>query len=124
MKVNIMVYDMTGRLQWMSSEDCISDIFKDYIVTWNLENNAGTKLRTGVYLYRAAISTDGSQDNCFVLILKYILHKNSYLCGLCSLSCRFIYHKYSLFYSICCKFFITNDIKLFIYLYLCFDMKI
>lgn len=62
MKVNIMVYDMTGRLQWMSSEEGISDIFKDYIVTWNLENNAGTKLRTGVYLYRAAISTDGSQE--------------------------------------------------------------
>ena len=47
LKVTVMVYDMTG---------------KAYIVTWNLTDNGGRRLRPGVYLYRAAISTNNSKE--------------------------------------------------------------
>lgn len=62
LKVGIMVYDMTGRLQWKHEENGSSDLFNAYSVTWNLTNNRGGRLRPGVYLYRAAISTDQSKE--------------------------------------------------------------
>ena len=39
-----------------------SELFKAYIVTWNLTDNGGRRLRPGVYLYRAAISTNNSKE--------------------------------------------------------------
>ena len=38
------------------------ELFKAYIVTWNLTDNGGRRLRPGVYLYRAAISTNNSKE--------------------------------------------------------------
>lgn len=62
MRVGIMVYDLTGRLQWRHEESGSSDMFKDYTITWDLTNNMGSKIRTGIYIYRAAISTDNSKE--------------------------------------------------------------
>jgi len=62
MQVNIRVYDLTGRLQWEHSENGSSDLFKAYSVTWDLKNNAGGRLRPGVYIYRAAIRTKTSAE--------------------------------------------------------------
>lgn len=62
MKVCIMVYDMTGRLNWKHEETGSSALFKDYLIDWDLRNNAGSHVRPGVYLYRAAISTDNSKE--------------------------------------------------------------
>lgn len=60
--VGIMVYDMVGRLQWRHEETGSSELFKSYTVTWDLTNNRGGRLRPGVYIYRAAISSGGSKE--------------------------------------------------------------
>ena len=60
--VGIMVYDLTGRLYWKHEETGSSDLFNAYTVTWDLTNNAGGRIRPGVYIYRAAISTDNSKE--------------------------------------------------------------
>lgn len=62
MKVSLMVYDLTGRLQWRHDETGSSELFKEYMITWDLRNGAGSRLRPGIYLYRAGISTDNSQE--------------------------------------------------------------
>lgn len=60
--VGIMVYDMMGRLQWRHEETGSSELFKSYTVTWDLTNNRGGRLRPGIYIYRAAISSGGSKE--------------------------------------------------------------
>lgn len=62
MDVEIAVYDMAGRLQWKHKEQGSSDFFNGYTVSWDLRGFGGSKLRPGVYLYRASISTDNSKD--------------------------------------------------------------
>jgi hypothetical protein len=62
MKVSIQVCDMTGRLQWQHEETGSSDVFKSYSVTWNLTNGSGSRMRPGIYLYRAAIRTGNSSE--------------------------------------------------------------
>lgn len=60
--VGIMVYDMMGRLQWKHQETGASELFKSYTVTWDLTNDRGGRLRPGIYIYRAAISSGGSKE--------------------------------------------------------------
>ncbi|SEG13315.1 Por secretion system C-terminal sorting domain-containing protein [Parabacteroides chinchillae] len=60
--VNIMIYDMAGRLLWNHSETGSNELFKAYIVTWNLTDNNGARLHPGIYLYRAAISSNHSKE--------------------------------------------------------------
>lgn len=62
LRVGIMVYDMTGRLQWKHEESGTSDLFNAYTVRWDLTNGQGARLRPGIYLYRAAISSDHSKE--------------------------------------------------------------
>lgn len=62
MKVGIMVYDLTGRLYWKHEEAGSSELFKAYQVTWDLTNGAGGRVRPGIYIYRAALSTDNSKE--------------------------------------------------------------
>ena len=62
LKVTVMVYDMTGKFLWSTEKSGSSELFKAYIVTWNLTDNGGRRLRPGVYLYRAAISTNNSKE--------------------------------------------------------------
>lgn len=62
LKIGIMVYDLTGRLQWKHEEQGSSDASNAYTVTWDLTNNGGGRLRPGVYIYRAAISTANSKE--------------------------------------------------------------
>lgn len=61
-KVNVMVYDMTGRLLWRHETQGSSELMKAYIVTWNLTDQSGARLAPGVYLYRAAIRSDQSKE--------------------------------------------------------------
>lgn len=60
--ITVMVYDMTGKLHWKHEEKGSSDYSKPYTVTWDLSNNQGSRLRPGVYIYRAAISSDNSKE--------------------------------------------------------------
>lgn len=62
LKVTVMVYDMTGKFLWSTEKSGSSELFKAYVVTWNLTDNGGRRLRPGVYLYRAAIRTNNSKE--------------------------------------------------------------
>lgn len=57
--VTIDVFDMSGRLLWTHHETgAAAD--GTYTVDWNLTRANGSRLQTGVYLYRARLSNDGS----------------------------------------------------------------
>ena len=59
MNVDLEVFDTSGRLLWRHSEAGVpSD--NTYTIDWDLTTNTGFKLQTGIYLYRAQISSDGS----------------------------------------------------------------
>ncbi len=60
MDVKIEVFDGSGRLLWNHAESGVPSSGA-YTVNWNLTTNSGTPLRTGVYLYRVGISSDGSK---------------------------------------------------------------
>ncbi len=57
--VTVEVFDMMGRLLWRHQESGVAEQ-STYTVDWDLTTNAGSKLSTGVYLYRAQLSSDGS----------------------------------------------------------------
>lgn len=61
-RISVMVYDLTGRLMWKREEKGASSWGAPYIVDWNLTSTGGARLRPGVYIYRAAISTDHSKE--------------------------------------------------------------
>ncbi len=57
----IQVFDFSGRLLWSHTENG-SSTTGTYAVPWNLTTGAGVPLQTGVYLYRATLSCDGSEE--------------------------------------------------------------
>ena len=61
-KVEIQVFDVTGRLQWKHEEIGSSEVFDYYTVRWDLTNGSGARLQPGIYVYRAVISTNGSTE--------------------------------------------------------------
>lgn len=60
--VTIMVYDMQGKLLWNGRKSGSSELFKSFVVSWDLRDNGGRRLRPGIYIYRAAISQNGSKE--------------------------------------------------------------
>lgn len=56
--VVIDVFDMSGRQLWRHEETGVSE-GNSYTVTWNLALDGGSKLQTGVYLYRVHLTADG-----------------------------------------------------------------
>ncbi len=61
MDIKLEVYDSSGRLLWVKSESGISTD-QTYQIDWNLTTDSGSRLRTGVYLYRVLVSSDGSKQ--------------------------------------------------------------
>ncbi len=57
----IEVFDFSGRLLWTHTETG-SSTTQTYAVPWNLTTGGGVPLQTGVYLYRATLSCDGSEE--------------------------------------------------------------
>lgn len=57
----IEVFDFSGRLLWTHTENGVSTTGL-YTVPWNLTTGGGMPLSTGVYLYRATVSCDGSKE--------------------------------------------------------------
>jgi hypothetical protein len=57
--VEIDVYDTSGRILWKHSESGVS-LSSTYTVDWNLTTDSGSKLETGVYIYRVRLSEDSS----------------------------------------------------------------
>lgn len=58
--IEIDVMDTSGRQLWKHTEKALSAGNK-YDYTWNLTLNNGSKLSTGVYLYRIRLCSDGSE---------------------------------------------------------------
>lgn len=56
--VTITVYNLLGAEVWSASATGRSDMFKSAPVKWNLCDYAGRRVGRGIYLYRAAITTD------------------------------------------------------------------
>lgn len=54
------VFDFAGRKLWQHTEQGVSDN-GIYYVNWNLTTSTGMPLSTGVYLYRATVSTSDSK---------------------------------------------------------------
>ena len=59
MDVEIDVFDVSGRLLWRHTENGVTNDGA-LTVDWDLTTSSGQKLQTGVYLYRARVSCDGS----------------------------------------------------------------
>lgn len=56
--VTLTIYNISGMPVWHTQKSGISNMFKSFPITWNLTNSGGAKVPSGVYLYRATISTD------------------------------------------------------------------
>ena len=59
MDVVLEVFDTSGRLLWAKQETGVSTD-NTYTLDWDLTTSSGSRLQTGVYLYRVLVSTDGS----------------------------------------------------------------
>lgn len=65
-QVTISVCNMLGKEVWSTTTTMRSDIAASTPVTWDLTDNAGRRVRRGIYLYRATVSVpgiDGSESN-------------------------------------------------------------
>ena len=61
MSVELDIYDMSGRQLWRHTETGTSAT-NTYTIDWDLCIDGGHRLPTGVYLYRIALSSDGSSQ--------------------------------------------------------------
>jgi hypothetical protein len=59
MDVELEIFDTSGRLLWKKSESGIPTD-NTYSIDWDLTTDSGSRLKTGVYLYRVLISNNGS----------------------------------------------------------------
>jgi hypothetical protein len=59
LEVRLDVFDTSGRHLWTYGESGVP-ANNTYTVDWDLTVNSGSRLRTGLYLYRLSISCDGS----------------------------------------------------------------
>ena len=59
--VELEVFDFAGRLLWRHHESGVPAT-STYTLNWNLSTDGGSRLQTGVYLYRVRISSDGSSQ--------------------------------------------------------------
>lgn len=59
--VSLTVYDYAGRTLWTHRESGIAEGCY-YYINWDLKTNSGQRLVPGVYLYKATIASDGSEE--------------------------------------------------------------
>ena len=62
MDVDLEIFDASGRLLWRKSETGVST-GSAYQIDWDLTTSSGSRLQTGVYLYRVLIGSDGSKKS-------------------------------------------------------------
>ena len=60
--VTLYIYDLMGKEVWRHMETGKSDFFTSFPITWDLTDSAGRRVNRGIYVYRAAISTDGVHE--------------------------------------------------------------
>ena len=61
MNVTLEIFDASGRVIWRKSERGVSTD-STYVVDWDLTVDGGSRLHTGLYLYRVLISSNGSTE--------------------------------------------------------------
>ena len=59
MDVVLDIYDMSGRHLWQHAETAVPTD-NTYLIDWDLTSGSGSRMSTGVYLYRVRISSNGS----------------------------------------------------------------
>lgn len=59
MDVELEVFDTSGRKLWGKTETGVPTDYT-YVIDWDLTTGSGSRLRTGVYLYRVLVSNNGS----------------------------------------------------------------
>ncbi len=59
MDVELEVFDMSGRLLWRHAESGVPTD-NTFTIDWDLTVDSGSRLHTGVYLYRVLITSEGS----------------------------------------------------------------
>lgn len=59
--VTIEVFNMQGQVVWSNTESAICD-GNTYTYAWNVTSSGGAPVPTGVYLYRASMSSGGSSE--------------------------------------------------------------
>ncbi|MDR2385281.1 MAG: type IX secretion system sortase PorU [Tannerella sp.] len=62
LNIRIEVYDMTAQLQWKHQESGVAEMSNTFTLRWNLANNAGARMRPGIYIYRVVLSANNSQE--------------------------------------------------------------
>ena len=74
MDVELEIFDMSGRQLWRHTETGLPTD-NTYTLDWDLTVDSGSRLGTGVYLYRVLISTEGSkkasQARKLIILNKY-----------------------------------------------------
>jgi hypothetical protein len=60
LNLEIGVYDLTGRTVWIHTETGSSGFLQNYPVQWDLVSSAGSRVRPGIYIYRATVRTSTS----------------------------------------------------------------
>lgn len=61
--VRLSIFNLLGQEIWTTTETGKSDMFTSFPITWDLTDQAGTRVQRGIYLYRAGISTDGEHES-------------------------------------------------------------
>lgn len=61
-EIKIEVFDFSGKLIWSTKQIGSNQNFKDYIVSWDLRTESGSKIKPGIYLYRGIIKTKKSKE--------------------------------------------------------------
>ena len=61
--VTLEVFNLMGQLVWSTQQTGRSEMFTSFPITWDLTDNAGRRVQRGIYVYKAGISTDGTQES-------------------------------------------------------------
>lgn len=61
-EVTITVFNLLGKPIWSSTTSGRSDMYLSFPITWNLTDQAGSRVSRGVYLYQASVKADGIES--------------------------------------------------------------
>ena len=59
LKVRIQVYTQMGQCVWENEQNGLSEYLNALPISWDLRTSSGERVLPGIYIYRAAISSDG-----------------------------------------------------------------
>ena len=60
--IRLEIYDLLGRLVWTTTQTGRSDMNTSFPISWDLTDLGGNRVPRGIYVYRAAVSTDGERE--------------------------------------------------------------